>query len=760
MSDQAVALRNAQLKVTSGKNMTEDAWMTRWCQSNWGELLQPAPMSLSILGTLMLLVQGIDDFDLRVESKGDDGVKFEWKFVRAPDSFKASLIQMVTDGGEAFVNAHKNMEHIQTMAGQVPQAVKDLIKMLLDASPRIIARDFPKLLEKLSTIANECSQAGKACQEDFRTLCGLAGELAVGSQRKLGSTEKAINKNAIDIQVLEGSKKAQEEMLSTSKKSLENCARDFTSAQDLFKDASQNVPSGWSIVGMNLAESAMNVAVSAANAYISLAVTQKQLVMMGANVLADKARGDTKDKNQGGTGNNTTNSGSTGTNPETNLNAPANKQATTDPGIAQIPMTLSYATAMQDLVCGGPGGKPNWDYITTHDASKHTGASFVQASLKSQLKTLDVTKDQDFSARLLMEVKKLVELVDFIVQAGTNSTDDAVLAAKLPEIKDEIERLNILRQSASHATLSTGNIAAPLYTSDAKPSDGKASSAAVDAAKNNLSQCRSNLEGARATYEHVNDQVVKQMGDLKLMIDDMSRMDLQNQGLKKMVPILIKAVGSFTTIHSNITMLVRFFDSIAGLIADVMAPSCKELSTNLGNAAEDTLGGLGLERYQRNIIHQQALLVSQVSMLASKISGTYCTVSDKYILPNQAEIGKMLLRIRDAQGNLLPTEVAKAQKLLAQQATQSNQGIADLIKADQATFMNSISARLNTLDEQTKGLMSPETPAYLREGNVKYLEAVATTTQAAAENNPQFKTTDQIQKQIDSVHKADIDDVM
>jgi hypothetical protein len=44
------------------------------------------------------------------------------------------------------------------------------------------------------------------------------------------------------------------------------------------------------------------------------------------------------------------------------------------------------------------------------------------------------------------------------------------------------------------------------------------------------------------------------------MIGEMAEMDLVNQGLKKMVPILIKAVGSFTTLQSNITMLVRFFD--------------------------------------------------------------------------------------------------------------------------------------------------------------------------------------------------------
>jgi hypothetical protein len=57
----------------------------------------------------------------------------------------------------------------------VPAIVKDLIQMLLEASIKIVTREFPKRLQALSDIAKDCSAKGKACQDDFRTLCGLAG---------------------------------------------------------------------------------------------------------------------------------------------------------------------------------------------------------------------------------------------------------------------------------------------------------------------------------------------------------------------------------------------------------------------------------------------------------------------------------------------------------------------------------------------------------------------------------------------------------
>jgi hypothetical protein len=50
-----------------------------------------------------------------------------------------------------------------------------MVEMLLKASTRVIARDFPNKLQELSDIATECSTAGNACHEDFRRLSGLAG---------------------------------------------------------------------------------------------------------------------------------------------------------------------------------------------------------------------------------------------------------------------------------------------------------------------------------------------------------------------------------------------------------------------------------------------------------------------------------------------------------------------------------------------------------------------------------------------------------
>jgi hypothetical protein len=82
-----------------------------WCTHNWGELLQPAPLSIALLGSIMVLSASTEDFcSLSFQDRNiqpwltiastalintDDPHPYEWKYTDAPGSFKACLMQMV-----------------------------------------------------------------------------------------------------------------------------------------------------------------------------------------------------------------------------------------------------------------------------------------------------------------------------------------------------------------------------------------------------------------------------------------------------------------------------------------------------------------------------------------------------------------------------------------------------------------------------------------------------------------------------------------
>jgi hypothetical protein len=71
-----------------------------WCSTNWGDLLQPAPLAIALLGGVMLIASSTDDFSLLVkpvkpEEGGEPLPEVKWTYAKYPDSFKTCLQQMV-----------------------------------------------------------------------------------------------------------------------------------------------------------------------------------------------------------------------------------------------------------------------------------------------------------------------------------------------------------------------------------------------------------------------------------------------------------------------------------------------------------------------------------------------------------------------------------------------------------------------------------------------------------------------------------------
>jgi hypothetical protein len=62
-SSQSLArYRETIATLSFGKDANEEAWMTMWCSSNWAELLQPAPLSIALLGSVLCIASGTNDF--------------------------------------------------------------------------------------------------------------------------------------------------------------------------------------------------------------------------------------------------------------------------------------------------------------------------------------------------------------------------------------------------------------------------------------------------------------------------------------------------------------------------------------------------------------------------------------------------------------------------------------------------------------------------------------------------------------------------
>ena len=119
------------------------------------------------------------------------------------------------------------------------------------------------------------------------------------------------------------------------------------------------MPSGWGIVGMNVVDSITQLAVSAGNAAISTFMLPKQLASAGLHALRSAKNGDADENVQ--TPSTPVNSSPNG------ISTLPNDNSVTDPALLETPIVLQLANALQQLISGGEGGKPDWEKIRCKD---------------------------------------------------------------------------------------------------------------------------------------------------------------------------------------------------------------------------------------------------------------------------------------------------------------------------------------------------------------------------------------------------------
>ena len=97
----AAALNKALINANSGNDKNETALLMMSTSMNWAEFLTPAPLSIAVMGQLML-VAGERDFSLE-NQRPEKG----FQFIQHPESFRACLVQLSNSGWKAFNEAHK-----------------------------------------------------------------------------------------------------------------------------------------------------------------------------------------------------------------------------------------------------------------------------------------------------------------------------------------------------------------------------------------------------------------------------------------------------------------------------------------------------------------------------------------------------------------------------------------------------------------------------------------------------------------------------
>lgn len=215
-------------------------------QPSWENLITSAPAVVAILGSLMVASTRAD-FSLE-RSKPIGG----FKYITNPSSFRATLVQISNEGWDAFHEAHVNMDKIQLYMEQVPNRIKSALR-IVDRDVKQIKRLLPIPMKSIKEMAYKSAGLADATHKGFMNIMLLLGEVI-----KVTTNQRGIHsRELLDVQYqLEASLAASERMKDIRDK-LEKKAAEFEKDvhryQKEYKDAMDDIPTGWNAILKQLA---------------------------------------------------------------------------------------------------------------------------------------------------------------------------------------------------------------------------------------------------------------------------------------------------------------------------------------------------------------------------------------------------------------------------------------------------------------------------------------------------------------------------
>ncbi|CAF1301709.1 unnamed protein product [Rotaria magnacalcarata] len=220
----------------------------------WEDSMVIAPATINLLGQVMVVASKVDVAFKRNVSN------YQYKYIRYPDSFRATLLQISNDGYRAFLGAHSAMNRIQLYMQQIPRHFKTIIKLLTSkSSPKLISRLLPRTIDNIERIGQTCIVLANGTEKSFVTVMDLLGEVLETTEVTRLSTETDLSEKSIALNVtrtLHADMKREEEV---RRQHYEEVRQAVRVAQDQYSRALNEIPTGWKGLGMDLCRVGISV---------------------------------------------------------------------------------------------------------------------------------------------------------------------------------------------------------------------------------------------------------------------------------------------------------------------------------------------------------------------------------------------------------------------------------------------------------------------------------------------------------------------
>ena len=223
-------------------------------QRNVDESLPLIPPTLGIVATLLMAAGQTNDFRLN-DTLPVDG----FQYMKYPDSFRRSLLQISQESYVAFLMAHINMDNIRLSTLTVPDYMEEAVRILATGDWDLIRREFHLTLKVIKMSMYDNVEWSMQMAKRFEMLSNLINEVHMASTMTHSTKENERSQLVKSQSISQRSLQSVEKLRDTMKKNLENEFDRFDRTADELVEAYKSIPTSTESFLMDLTQSVTEI---------------------------------------------------------------------------------------------------------------------------------------------------------------------------------------------------------------------------------------------------------------------------------------------------------------------------------------------------------------------------------------------------------------------------------------------------------------------------------------------------------------------
>uniref|UniRef100_A0A3B3BQJ8 Uncharacterized LOC112154044 n=1 Tax=Oryzias melastigma TaxID=30732 RepID=A0A3B3BQJ8_ORYME len=727
LKEMASQIAKVNKGLTTAADMRKTTQMLMQPNANWEEYLAPAPLSIAIMGELVFISSGTD-FSIN-KNPPKDG----FKHIKYPDSFRACLMQVCNSGWQAFNIAHKNMDQIRIHTASVPDHMKAAVKFLFQGDDEIVEKFLPNQLENIRTIADECVQLADGVEKKYQDVILLIQEMleaCLNAKLVYGDDLEKVRNKIEENKMREKTARELDERYDKAMKAMEKQVED---AQEEFKTSMNSLPSGMELVAMEMAESLSQTVATMGSAVASMATEGPSAILSGMAEIAGTALKSGLAEMVGpalkaGPGGIAAMVGMTlvgGLAGNASGPQPKTKKVESVSNVAiysKAPMIVVQAKAILNYI---NKNEINWkalydpknkktEYIKQQFKKISTDLAKAQKSLV-QSKALSLCNsgiaiceqlakyspdkkwDKNTTEKLIKDVNKLhQDALQF--DSSSKMKCGAPAIAPTPPMLSKTE-VNAESKTEGNAESKTEGNAESKTEGNAEHQ--RASQAAAESARFRIEQSREQLKQCREEYNKAVERMERNKKELDDILVEMHNCNIKEIDFDTTIKMLVKGMDAMGRVKEQWEKMVRFFQMVANIVKTSLSKTMKHFAQSAEDA--QTLS-YNSRLFTKDLMYNQAFQASNIASLVHMISGTYCEVSNKYLMDRVSSLGKLMAMDKDKP------EFLQERKKLQDTCEEAQENILKLVQNNKKDFEKNTDTRLAQIEGGLKAVLPAADP--------------------------------------------------